>query len=683
MRTIVWEKAKPLVVLAVVMLVAYLPLSTFIFGMKNDAFSDNFPQKFFLSECLRSGVNPLWNPYMNFGFPAYADAGFAFYNPIVWLFATVGYNAYTLTLEVLLYIYAGGISMYYLGRNFSFSIAVSIAVAAMYMCSGFYVGAIQHINSLAAAAFLPLLLLFVLRLLENPCYHSSFLLSLAAYMVLMSGHPAMPMAAAIYFFAFGIVYLTVRYKEIRNRLQSVFIYLIVTTVLLLIYILPFFHASLDILPEYERYVREVPYDVTASTAFPNLISLLLPFSTVSHSSLFINDVSFRNFYISLIGFISLFFSYDKKNQLFLPLFCSGIFLFILSLGNPVKTVFYDHLPLLKNVRTNGHFRVFMLLSFCSLSGFGLQKILQNNSRFHLLLRRFFIALLMLFISVIIIISISKANVLYLFTSQIMQAVSLTQKIKTFYELINLPIALLVSFFISVSCLLVLIFYRRYSARMLLLIILFDLMVNSILYLPVTGVGTTTLKQIQSVYNSSAKGIPTPPFIPVNEIDTLSQALAGLTGSLSYYNKKIGTVMLTNYPSYFTGTENYFRSKDTALINRKPYLFFKSQAFVQSGEHNGIHVRKFSPTKIVIEANALQNDTLVYLQNQYKYWRVTINGQPAAIQTAYHTFMSIAVTKGKNVITFFYDDDLFTKLFCISGVGFILASWLFIRKKRKW
>lgn len=46
--------------------VAYLPLSSFQFALKNDAFVYNFPNKYFFSECLHHGIIPWWNPYLNF-----------------------------------------------------------------------------------------------------------------------------------------------------------------------------------------------------------------------------------------------------------------------------------------------------------------------------------------------------------------------------------------------------------------------------------------------------------------------------------------------------------------------------------------------------------------------------------------------------------------------------------------
>ncbi len=342
--------------------------------MKNDAFSDNFPQKFFLSECLHAGVSPLWNPYMNFGFPTYADVGFAFYNPIVWLFALLGYNAYSLTLEVLVYLYIAGISMYRLGKYFSFSTTVAVAVGAMYMCSGVFVGGLQHINMLAAASFLPLLLHSTLLVLQKPCYRHSFLCSVSAYMVCTGGHPAIPIACVYFFVVFLVAYSILHYKTEQRRLLSAIRFLLLAVVMLILFLLPAVYSYLAILPEYERYAQQTAYNPIASTSLSGL------FPSCSHLPLpvilrfFIHDVSFRTFYISMAGFIALFFGVRRQNKLAVPLLVSGIFLFLLSLGYPVKQLLFDQLPVVRMVRTNGHFRVFTLLSFCCLAGFGLERI---------------------------------------------------------------------------------------------------------------------------------------------------------------------------------------------------------------------------------------------------------------------------------------------------------------------
>ncbi len=678
-----WKSATPYVCLLFIMLLAYLPLSTFIFGMKNDAFSDNFPQKFFLSECIHSGTNPLWNPYLNFGYPTYSDMGFAFYNPIVWLLAAIGYNAYLLTAEVLLYIYIGGIAMYKLGRYFSFTVVIAVAVASMYMCSGFFVGALQHINALAAAAFFPLALLFALRLTEQPCYKNSFLFSLSVYAIFASGHPALPIAFCYYLLVFLVCYLFIQYRLLPKKVLVVVSYFGLSVILVVLFMLPAIYSYTNLLPEYERYVTEIPYNITASTALSSLISLMFPFSTVAHSAFFSNDISFRNFYFSSIGIIFFVFGIKQKKPVIIPLLVSGIFLFFLSLGNPAKMILYDHLPIVKNVRTNGHFRSLLLLSCCCISGFGLQALVQKNVIFNTTWKRLITAIIVLLFLLLFVVGIANDRELFLFFHSLVQSSSVTQKAKSFFELISLPAALFISFFISLFLFVWLRFQQQIKIQTLAVVIILDLIINTIIYVPVTGVGTVTVKQIQSVYNSSPAGIPVPLFIPVNKIDTLSPQMTGLTGSLSYYNKQIGTTSLTDYPSYFTSTERYFNSIDTAIVNRQPYLFFKNDIATCKQNKAGIQVVAFTPSFIKIKVTTPESDTLVYLQNNYKFWHATVNNEPQPIITAYHTFISVGIPAGISTIEFSYVDTTFVWLSFASGVAFLCATSVFVYlKKRK-
>ena len=97
----------------IVLIVAFLPVSSFLFFLKNDAFNGYFPPKFFMSESIHAGYLPLWNPYINFGIPQYGDMSSGYWSPITWLIAsTVGYNAYSFTVELLFYILLGGLGMY-------------------------------------------------------------------------------------------------------------------------------------------------------------------------------------------------------------------------------------------------------------------------------------------------------------------------------------------------------------------------------------------------------------------------------------------------------------------------------------------------------------------------------------------------------------------------------------------
>src|ERR1700761_2234518 len=117
---------------------AYVPLTSFLFAVKNDALTENFPPKYFFSASLHSGYWPLWNPYINFGIPTYADPGFAFWNPLTWIFGGVGYNVWALSAELLVYIWLAGIFMYRLGHYFGHSRLTAFLMGALYMCCGFF-----------------------------------------------------------------------------------------------------------------------------------------------------------------------------------------------------------------------------------------------------------------------------------------------------------------------------------------------------------------------------------------------------------------------------------------------------------------------------------------------------------------------------------------------------------------
>ena len=117
------QSVKTIFAFLLILFVAYLPVSTFLFFIKNDAFNGYFPPKFFMSESIHAGYLPLWNPYINYGIPQYGDMSSGYWSPITWLIAgTTGYNAYTFTIEVLAYILIGGIAMLII---FSFIVALA------------------------------------------------------------------------------------------------------------------------------------------------------------------------------------------------------------------------------------------------------------------------------------------------------------------------------------------------------------------------------------------------------------------------------------------------------------------------------------------------------------------------------------------------------------------------------
>lgn len=667
-------KLKPYLLLLVVVLIAFLPVSSFYFGMKNDAFSDNFPNKFFFTEAIHSGFLPLWNPYLNFGFPIYADPGFAFWNPITWFFgAVVGYNAYTFTIEVLLYLYIAGVTMYHLGRYLHFNFHIAIAIASMYMCSGFFTGELQHINFLTGAAFLPLLLQQFLVLNDRPNYKNALLTSIAYYFVFACGHPAIPIGT-IYFLIILSVSIFLSNKTIRENWKTLLLYHLLSIFVFIVLFSPAIYSYASIITTYARggilnQMNEVTYGFSPTS----YLSFLYPFATVKDASFLTDDLSMRNGYFSIAGFALVVCVFKNKNFLIRSLIIAAGVMLVLSSGGYIKGLVFSNLPLLKYIRTNGEFRIFTILCFCIIAGFGLDELEKNQQNLYARFTKIFKILLLITLLILLFSSIkSYSSVQHLFS---IDKQGLIATIKASIDNLTFYNVLLISVIIQLGLILLLLVSKANTYKIVILI-LADLVINSIAYLPFTGVGTVRLADVQKVFNASKKGITLPPLIALENIDTFSVKKTGLVGSSSFYNKKIGITKLTDYPSYFSNTEAYFKSDWPNLVNNFPYVFLKKNIDnydkPSTYHDSALIVDFFSPKRIRLRTNETFSDTLVLLQNKYKFWKAKVDGKEINVIPAFITFMSIPLNKGQHEVEFYYNDELLVLFTIISISSFIIV-----------
>jgi hypothetical protein len=349
---------------------------------------------------------------------------------------------------------------------------------------------------------------------------------------------------------------------------------------------------------------------------------------------------------------------------------------IFSAGGPVKAIIYGHLPLLNYIRYNGQFRVFSILCFCVIAGFGLQRLFNKEINYSKYFKLALQLLLTLSACVFVALAIFNGRNIAASLNIFSYKGTLIEKIKCFLAS-PFPVFLFIGVLITAAvCIAGLYAQKTNRFKWLLAIIIVDVCINSILYLPITGVGQKTLKTIQAVYSTSPKGIPIPPLVPVNKIDTLNPVLTGLVGDITFYNKKIGTTRLTNYPSYFTSTDNFFQNKALAAgVFTHPYLFIKSSDTLPPA---GIQVQAFYPQEIMLQVNARQNDTVVFLQNRYTFWHAAVNNNTVALQTAYKTFMAVKLNAGLNTVEFYYDDRWLYGCLVISLLAFLTCFVIIYR-----
>jgi hypothetical protein len=633
------QKFKFPFLLLIVCLIAYLPLSSFLFALKNDAFAYNFPNKYFFSEVLRNGYLPTWNPYLNYGFPLYADPGFAWWNPITWLFGLIGYNVYTFSIEVLMYIYIAGLGMYWLGKKLNVSPLTSFIIGCMFMCSGFFIGNLQHINFITCAAFLPWLVGFWLKFQDTSNLKNALLFGITAYMLCTGGHPAIPVATAFFILLLTILYYF--YFKYPPGSKKFFINQFMLLAIALVFLLPLLLSYLQIIPYYSR-TGPVDHSTSADTGFTitSFISFLYPFATIKNNNFFMTDVSMRNIYFTIPGFlffISFLLNKQKQNIQYIFLI-AGLIMIILSMGGMIKEIIYDNLPLFSWIRTNGEFRVFVIFSFLLGGSFELEKAIGFKNVNNLLFRRLLV--IVLIISTLLLIGILVFNSGVSFS---INDGSFINSLKYLLDSLTFKQTLLISMVVTMILTISYLYSIGKSKKIFCIILLADIFLNSWLLLPVTGVGKTSTTNIQKVIDKSPAGFPTPLTTSLKS-EPLSEEENKWIVDWKWYNKKVNHETI-DYPSQLKTTQNFLSSNDTSTIFKKPFVFFTS------GKTNDFSLNQFTPSSIEIQLNLSEPDTLVILQNNFPGWQAFVNNKKVEIKKYKENFISVPVSPNSKTVNF--------------------------------
>lgn len=676
---------------AVVLFLAYLPISSFLFFLKNDAFNGYFPPKFFMSESIHAGYLPLWNPYINFGFPQYGDMSAGYWSPVTWLVAsTVGYNAYTLTIEALLYILIGGIGMYQLTGVWDLRKNIRIISGMAFMCCGYHVGHLQHFNWLSGSAFLPWCFWSYLLLLRTPSLKIILVNVLFFYLLFSSAHPGISIGALYFFNAILIFYFFNNEWSIplKERIRKIGYSHIIFIVALLLLSAGMLTAYADILPHFARGEKiSLEASLADSTNIRSWISILLPFTTVKNGAYFITDLSMRDCYFSLVLFLFLVVAFiGRKNSWQRFLLILGLLFVLLSSGGFIKTFAYKFIPMIGYVRLNGEFRIFALLAFIIVAAIELDKFFVQNKKFYGSLKWLYYSVEIILLTAIIW-GIYKSYVekesLLFDTDNISLYGGIPDKLKfildsiSFYDTIWIQgiIQMFMLWFIKLSL-------KEKNIRLLAIIVASDLVFASLLIIPFTGAGKASLSQVQYVLNKSPKGIPIPALLPINRNDTLPESEKDLLGNWSMYNKQIGTLAEVPYPIQLKDSKLFFENSVKGLnYFNEPFLFLKDKK-----ENNSARINSFTPNKINITLVADSNTQLVVQQNFYPHWYYKKEESKNPVQKDEINFMLFPVDKGTSNIILSFEPSLVRKAMLFSFITLLiyltLLAGIILKNKRK-
>jgi hypothetical protein len=371
-------------IIAIVVVVGYWQVSLYQYTIKCDASLLSLPWKKFVSDSLRSGYFPVWNPYINLGWTQGMEPS-SWYYPS-WVFALFGkYRLSYLHTEITLHLILGGIGMYKLLSLLKLDRWALIGGSMVYIFSGLFIGNFQHLGWTFYGCWLPVFLYYFFSLVKQPDLKTALKFGFTGGMLVMSSYIPFIITTFIFLIlATGfLIARNVRQKKNIETFKFLKFTLISVLVLFIICAPAFFmlYVNLDTMYRGGRYD-----DKTA--AFGSLVPMswtgfIAPFgSTASSKTWSATDISMNNIFIGVISIFLICFSFAEKEKKKIVWITAGIGLFALlfSFGSyiPPTWFIFRHIPFYEKLRFASQFRVYFIAAACILTAIGTNHLIKNN-----------------------------------------------------------------------------------------------------------------------------------------------------------------------------------------------------------------------------------------------------------------------------------------------------------------
>lgn len=671
--------------LIIIILLAYFPL---IFGkavMKWDIADINLPWNYFITESIKNGILPLWNPYSRFGFPLYGDPGTWY--PINWLIGFFGYyDIIANHIDFIIHTFFAGWGMLKLLNYLKFSRVISLIGAICYMFSGFFISNSQHIWWLISASWLPFSLYYYIKLFRSPSIKDAVKYSIILFLMLSGGYPGLFFSTIYFYIALFVITLFIAIKKYsRSHLSKWLLHLTFSITLFTLISLIVIVSSFDFFQHINR-GNPLPFDSNSGKAISQgglplkaLISFIFPFAVGYQDFKYWGaDFSILNCYFSLILLLVIVFSilklnFSKKIIIFL---IGGILALMTAMPDvfPIRYWLYKTLPLMDYFRFSSLFRIFAIFLFIIAGAYCLKNLINNYNtiikfqRFVLLI----IILLTLFL-VLVFIKVDKLTLKNAFYD--FGYFRLISGIKA-----RILLQGIVILFLLLLLLLALKKYHEKALYVFLFIVATDILQSVHFNLYDTVAFRMKANVVINYLKNLPAGFPLPSNIGIEEFSE-----SQLQRNIYFFNHNLGELFKHVSPDAFS--PYYLISYDSAKRS-KNFNFFLSQkiAFVIDDTTNiksidttkivgniNLKFLKFNPKIIeLVVDSAREGQMLILMQNVYPYWKAYVNNSLVKIHTVCHTFIGLYLKEGKNHIKLIFDAKKIKIVFFIS-----LISWIFI------
>lgn len=703
--------------------VAFFQVSFYLNSPKYDMIDCFYPWRFYIGECLQNGQLPYWNPYQDLGYPIHADPSSGAWYPIVWLIGYFnGYSIYSIGFELWIHVFFAGIGFYTLARTLKLTPQAAILAGIAYMLSGFFIGNSQHLPYIVSAAWLPFILNYYFRLMEEKSYLNCLKAAFFLFLIITGGYPAITI---ILFYLLLIFFIIQIIRIVKSRIWKDLNAFLKRNILFFIYTVLLSSAMLMAVLQVSPYLSRLGnFSLEQSMYSPfspqSFISFILPLASTTKTDLFFSDLSMRNSYFGILIFLFFIFSLFNKKTLFLKvLFYFGLFSLSAAVGQslPVREFLFKYIPMMNVFRNPGVFRLFFIIGAVLSSVYCIQELVIGKkwNKKYLIIGTLF----MVFVLVTLIVMANFSVDLSL-RNYIHNNLFVASDNSTFWQ--NVAFQSILQLVFLIAFLFVLLKFENGKKAMIYMILLtaIDLIVATQLNAPYTVYyDNVSAKEASKNVSKYEKGFPSQQNITLEEGGHLPLIGTPFWQNMNTFQKQITAegfnsfsftsydILESEYPQLFNEikknkllslSDSIFPEKEMKKF-KKDSLFGKDQLFLNERDYNYLSQRTFSVSKgdtaylrsydaahFAIASSLKFRSLLTIHQKEYKGWKAYVNGKKVRIFKSNLNFMTIMVPAGKNEVLFVYKNPVLKGTFLISVTcllfffGVILFEY--IRSKRK-
>ncbi len=658
--------------LVLIICLAYWPMSSLQHAPRWDAMEGYFPFRYFLSDSIRHGLLPLWNPYQLGGYPFYGDPQSGFWYPFAWIFGSLApYNLNLFSLAYLFHLSVAALGCYELTRSFYTGRTAALIAGISFAVGGFFVGNAEHFSWVISAAWLPWVFWAYHRMLQSAQTGYSLLLAIFLYLLLSGGYPAFFIVSCYLLLLFAVCWLLNSFHS-QGWKRRIGLHVLTAFVLSGLSV----GALLSWMQAMPLSTRSAGMSLTQLNLYPfpprALISLLTPFASLKDDVFFGTDVVMRNAYVGLLCLLALPFAWPalrrKKVLAFVAIL--SLVMLVVSFGAtlPLRAWLAQCLPGMNRFRFPALFRVFFMLGLILVASQGLQRLIENFE----LNRKAFVAcigLLALAFAGLLVYSISRHGGHWGWGSWLMHFDSY-QHLSTRDE--NLQLQALLQL-VLLALLLGLCLWRKghwFRSGLLVFFCAADMTMALSLNAFTTVVNEGSLSEITALIATAPHDFPTPDIsLPITAFSDEKRGLGELRTNTGIYFK---TPQADGYNSFLLKN---FAQLDTSMLAdsvRANPLFYFASGFITAPEKQlmkdkrivlvdstlqhdessdsipqkgSLQLMHFLPNDFLLHCNLNAPALLCVQQNFFPGWVLFVDGKPAKIWKLNYGQMGVLLPAG--------------------------------------